>query len=210
MAPVSAREESIRTAVHRRLLGSEGAEQLVGAPIDDVRARVENLVAAEDPLLTQDRREVLVTDLMDTVRGLGALEPLLADPTIDEIMVNGAGRCYVERAGVVEPVALPIDDDGIVRLVERVLAPLGLRLDRSSPMVEARLADGSRLHAVIPPLAIDGPCLTIRRFAARRVGLAGFGVEPVAADAVRDLIGAGVNVLISGGTGSGKTTLLNA
>lgn len=197
-------------AVHRRLLASDGADQLVGAPVGDLRARVEHLVAAEDPLLRRDRREALVGDLLDTVRGLGVLEPLLADPTIDEIMVNGAGRCFVERAGVVEPVRLPIDDAGIVRLVERVLAPLGLRLDRSSPMVEARLADGSRLHAVIPPLAIDGPCVTIRRFASRRVGLADFGIEPPAIDAISRVIDAGVNVLISGGTGSGKTTLLNA
>ncbi len=208
--PVVDREDAIRLAVHKRLLVTEGAELLVEAPLGDVRARVESLVAAEDPLLAKPRRDALVAELLDTVRGLGVLEPLLADPTVDEIMVNGAGRCFVERAGVVEAVRLPVDDAGIVRLVERVLAPLGLRLDRSSPMVEARLADGSRLHAIIPPLAIDGPCVTIRRFAARRVELAGFGVDPPVVDAVARLIDAGVNVLISGGTGSGKTTLLNA
>ena len=138
------------------------------------------------------------------------LEPLLADPTIDEIMINGAGRCFVERDGALHSVQLPIDDDGIVRLVDRILAPLGLRLDRSSPMVEARLADGSRLHAVIPPLAIDGPCVTIRRFGARILGVDAFGAGPEALDALRAMIESGVNVLISGGTGSGKTTLLNA
>jgi pilus assembly protein CpaF len=204
------REQAVRHAVHRRLVAADGAELLVGASAHDVRARVEGLVAAEDPLLAVDRREVVVTDLLNTVMGLGALEPLLADPTIDEIMVNGSGRCFVERAGVLEPVPLLLDDDGIVRLVDRVLAPLGLRLDRSSPMVEARLADGSRLHAVIPPLAIDGPCVTIRRFGTRRLGLDAFGADGHACDAMRELIESGVNLLISGGTGSGKTTLLNA
>jgi pilus assembly protein CpaF len=204
------REQAVRHAVHRRLVAADGAELLVGASAHDVRARVEGLVAAEDPLLAVDRREVVVTDLLNTVMGLGALEPLLADPTIDEIMVNGSGRCFVERYGVLEPVPLLLDDDGIVRLVDRVLAPLGLRLDRSSPMVEARLADGSRLHAVIPPLAIDGPCVTIRRFGTRRLGLDAFGADGHACDAMRELIESGVNLLISGGTGSGKTTLLNA
>ena len=204
------REQAVRVAVHRRLVAADGAELLVGASAHDVRARVEGLVVAEDPLLAVDRRALLVADLLNTVMGLGALEPLLADPTIDEIMLNGAGRCFVERAGVIEPMPLLLDNEGIVRLVDRVLAPLGLRLDRSSPMVEARLADGSRLHAVIPPLAIDGPCVTIRRFGTRGIGLDAFGVDEGARDAMRDLILSGVNMLISGGTGSGKTTLLNA
>jgi len=204
------REHAIRAAVHRRLIAAEGAEGLVGAAAHEVRARVEGLVNAEDPLLTVDRREVLVAELMNTVLGLGALEPLLADPTVDEIMLNGAGRCFVERDGALHRVPLSIDDDGIVRLVDRILAPLGLRLDRASPMVEARLADGSRLHAVIPPLAIDGPCVTIRRFAAHALGLDAFGVGLDASNALQSMIESGMNVLISGGTGSGKTTLLNA
>ena len=212
MTPVGLadRERAIRVAVHRRLVAADGAELLVGAAAPEVRTRVEGLVAAEDPLLAVDRREVLVAELLNIVMGLGPLEPLLADPTIDEIMVNGSGRCFVERAGFITAVPFPLDDEGIIRLVDRVLAPLGLRLDRSSPMVEARLADGSRLHAVIPPLAIDGPCVTIRRFGARRLGLDAFGADAFGIDAIRDLIESGVNVLISGGTGSGKTTLLNA
>ena len=204
------REHAIRAAVHRQLIAAEGAHGLVGAAAHEVRARVEGLVNAEDPLLTVDRRKVVVAEVMNTVLGLGPLEPLLADPNIDEIMINGSGRCFVERDGVLQSVPLAIDDDGIVRLVDRILAPLGLRLDRSSPMVEARLADGSRLHAVIPPLAIDGPCVTIRRFGARILGVEAFGAGPEALDALRAMIESGVNVLISGGTGSGKTTLLNA
>ena len=204
------RERAVRTAVHRRLVASDGAEALVRASSHEMRDRIANLVAIEDPLLAVDRRELVVAEVLNDVMGLGVLEPLLADPTVDEIMVNGAGRCYVERAGVLEAVVLPIDDDGIVRLVDRILAPLALRLDRASPMVEARLADGSRLHAVIPPLAIDGPCVTIRRFGTRRLDVDAFGADVEAARALAALIRSGVNVVISGGTGSGKTTLLNA
>jgi pilus assembly protein CpaF len=116
----------------------------------------------------------------------------------------------VERAGSLHAVPLALDDAGVLRLAERILAPLGLRLDRAAAMVDARLADGSRLHAVIPPLAIDGPCLTIRRFGARGLDLDAFGLESDAADLIRVLVARGANIVISGGTGSGKTTLLNA
>jgi pilus assembly protein CpaF len=203
-------DRTLCTAVHRRLLASEGAESLVDAPAALVRDRIAGLLALEDPLLGTDRRERLVRVIFDDVVGLGALEPLLLDPTVDEIMVNGAGRCYVERAGVLQSVPLALDDDGILRLVQRILAPLGLRLDRAAPMVDARLADGSRLHAVIPPLAVDGPCLTIRRFGARQLDLAAFGLDDRSAAFVEALVARGANVVISGGTGSGKTTLLNA
>lgn len=204
------RDRALCGAVHRRLLASERAETLVDAPADVVRDRIGALLTLEDPLLGGDRRDRLVALLFDDVVGLGALEPLLVDPTVDEIMVNGPGRCYVERAGVLHPVPLALDADGIVRLVQRILAPLGLRLDRAAPMVDARLADGSRLHAVIPPLAVDGPCLTIRRFGARRLGLDAFGLGDEAAAALHALVDRGANVVIAGGTGSGKTTLLNA
>ncbi len=204
------RDRALCSAVHRRLLASERAETLVDAPADVVRDRIGALLTLEDPLLGGDRRDRLVSLLFDDVVGLGALEPLLVDPTVDEIMVNGPGRCYVERAGVLHPVPLALDADGIVRLVQRILAPLGLRLDRAAPMVDARLADGSRLHAVIPPLAVDGPCLTIRRFGARRLGLDAFGLEDEAAAVLHTLVDRGANVVIAGGTGSGKTTLLNA
>ncbi len=201
---------SIRAAVHRRLVESDGAEALLLVPAPEVRRRIANLVAAEHPLLALDRRDQLVGEVLNDVVGLGPLEPLLADPAIDEIMINGGGRCFVERAGVLEAIDLQIRDDEVLRLVDRILAPLSLRLDRSSPLVEARLADGSRLHAVIPPLAIDGPCLTIRRFGARRVHVEDFGVGDAGVALLRDVIADGANVVISGGTGSGKTTLLNA
>jgi pilus assembly protein CpaF len=210
-APARAdRDAALCATVHRQLLASDGAEALVGSAPEELRARIAALLVLEDPLLDGERRDRLVAAVVDDVVGLGALEPLLLDPTIDEIMVNGSGRCFVERAGVIEAVPLQLDDVGILRLAQRILAPLALRLDRSSPMVDARLPDGSRLHAVIPPLAIDGPCLTIRRFGAKPMGLDAFGVTGETERVLRQLLADGANVVISGGTGSGKTTLLNA
>ncbi len=203
-------DATLRASVHRRLLASDGAEALVDATPSELRARIAALVVLEDPLLGIERRERIVAAVFDDVVGLGALEPLLLDPTVDEIMVNGAGRCFVERFGAIEAVPLALDDAAIIRLAQRILAPLALRLDRSAPMVDARLPDGSRLHAVIPPLAIDGPCLTIRRFGARRLGLDAFGVVGDAELLLRQTLADGANIVISGGTGSGKTTLLNA
>ncbi len=203
--------QELKQRVHARLLRSPELTELDGpgrAPA--VRARLAELLRDEEPLLPAARFERLLAELTDEVAGLGPLEPLLAAPDVSEVMVNGPGRAYVERRGRLEAVAFPLDAAGIIRLVERVVAPLGLRLDRSSPMVDARLPDGSRLHAVIPPLAIDGPCVTIRRFGARPVPLVAFGLDETAAEFLRWCVVAGWNVLVSGGTSAGKTTLLNA
>jgi pilus assembly protein CpaF len=200
----------LKQRVHARLLRSPELVELEGpgrAPA--VRARLAELLRDEEPLLPSARFERLLAELTDEVAGLGPLEPLLAEPDVTEVMLNGPGRSYVERRGRLEPVTVPLDDAGIVRLVERIIAPLGLRLDRSSPMVDARLPDGSRLHAVIPPLAIDGPCVTIRRFGARPVPLEAFGLDGSAAAFLHWCVVAGANVLVSGGTSTGKTTLLN-
>jgi pilus assembly protein CpaF len=137
------------------------------------------------------------------------LEGLLADPEVSEILLNGGGQCFVERAGRLEPVAVDLDESGVRRTVERIIAPLGLRLDRASPMVDARLPDGSRLHAIVPPVAVDGTCVAIRRFGPRRRALGDFGLEPAGIGLLRWSIAAGWNLLLSGGTGAGKTTLLN-
>ena len=136
------------------------------------------------------------------------LEALFADPDVSEILLNGGGGAFVERAGRLEAVTVDLDENGVRRAVERIIAPLGLRLDRSSPMVDARLPDGSRLHAVLPPIAVDGTCVAIRRFGGRR-DLTDFGLGAVAVDLLRWVIAAGWNLLLSGGTGAGKTTLLN-
>ena len=137
------------------------------------------------------------------------LERLLADPEVSEILLNGGGRAFVERRGRLEPVCVDLDENGVRRVVERIIAPLGLRLDRSSPMVDARLTDGSRLHAILPPVAVDGTCVAIRRFGAGRRGLGDFALTPPGIGLVRWAITAGWNMLLSGGTGAGKTTLLN-
>jgi pilus assembly protein CpaF len=201
---------AIRRRVHERLAGSDAVERLVGAPVGELRLRLGDLLHEVEPLLAVERHERLLRELTDEVAGLGALEPLLADPSVTEVMVNGRGGCFVERAGQLEQVALALDEDTVLRIVERVLAPLGLRLDRASPMVDARLPDGSRIHAVIPPLAIDGPCVTIRRFGARRIPLADFGAGGDGAAFLGGAVAGGWNLLVSGGTSSGKTTLLNA
>ncbi|HYV59085.1 MAG TPA: CpaF family protein [Acidimicrobiia bacterium] len=208
---------ALKQRVHRRLVAAGGLDALdhldehdrVGRALA-VRTRLAELLRDEAPLLTPARFEHLLRDLTDEVSGLGPLEPLLADPEVSEVMLNGPGKAYVERAGRLEPVSLDLDAAGIVRLVERVVAPLGLRLDRASPMVDARLTDGSRLHALIPPLALDGPCVTIRRFRPRPVHLDAFGAGGAPGEFLCWAVTAGWNVLLSGGTSAGKTTLLNS
>jgi pilus assembly protein CpaF len=175
------------------------------------RDDVAGVVANAWPLLAADESSRLVATVLAEVAGLGPLEPLLADEAVTDIVVNGPGVVWVERAGRLRPtdVVLPRPDD-IVRLVERVVAPLGLRLDRSVPYVDARLPDGSRLHAVVPPVAVDGPCLAIRRFRARAVALDEIVPSPLTRRRLVEAVRARRTIVISGGTGAGKTTLLNA
>ena len=209
--PVAKADAALKQRVHRRLVGEGAAvDDVAGLSRGALRVRLGDLLRDEEPLLATTRLERLVAELADEVAGLGPLEPLLADPGVTEVMVNGPGRAYVERHGELLPVALDLEAPAIVRLVERIVAPLGLRIDRASPMVDARLPDGSRLHAVIPPLAIDGPCVTIRRFGARAVPLDDFGVGAAVAAMLGWAVAAGWNLLVSGGTSAGKTTLLNA
>ncbi len=198
----------LREALHRRLLAAPFDPATVGPA--ELRARLASLLHDEAPLVTDVTAARVLDDLVAEVDGLGALQSLVADPTITEIMVNGPDRVFVERGGRIEAVDCEIDGDAIVRIVERVIAPLGLRLDRASPMVDARLADGSRLHAVLPPLAPDGPCLTIRRFAVRSLTLADFGLGSTAVAFLAAMVRAGWNILVSGATSSGKTTCANA
>jgi pilus assembly protein CpaF len=190
-----------KARIHARLLADGGA-----GPVAD---RVAALVDEEVPLLGAPLRRRLVAGVLADVCGLGALEPLLGDPEVTEIMVNGPGRVWIERQGALERVPVDLDTAAIEHLIEKVVAPLGLRVDRSSPLVDARLPDGSRVNAVVPPLAVDGPCLTVRRFGARAVPLAAFCPAEVV-DLLAGAVRARRNIVVSGGTGAGKTTLLNA
>lgn len=187
--------------VHRRLVDD-------GSP-DVARVRIEALVRATAPLLAGPQADAVVDGVLARVRGLGPLEPLLGDPEVSEVMVNGDGRVWIERDGGLERTPVWLGPDAVLHLIERILAPLGRRIDRTSPVVDARLPDGSRVHAVISPVAVDGPCLTVRRFAARAVPLEAFASDEVVA-LLRDAVHQRRNVLVSGGTGAGKTTLLNA
>lgn len=199
---------SLRATLHRRLLAAPFDPSSLGR--QELRAQLAVMLRDEAPLLAAATADVVLDELVDDVGGLGPLEPLLADPDVTEIMVNGPGRVYVEREGRIDRVACTLDAPTIVRLVERVIAPLGLRLDRASPMVDARLPDGARLHAVLPPLAPDGPCLTIRRFGARAVPLDAFGLDPAGCAFLHAMVRAGWNIVVSGATSAGKTTCCNA
>ncbi|HEX5928697.1 MAG TPA: CpaF family protein [Solirubrobacterales bacterium] len=180
-----------------------------------LEAAVRGLVGERAALLGAADREALVARIVRDSVGLGPLEDLLADPSVEEVMVNGPGVVYVERGGRLEPTGVAFGDEEELRnAIERILAPLGRRVDELSPMVDARLADGSRVNVVVPPLAIDGPLVSIRRFGARRPGpeeLVALGTLSAGQRAVlAAAVGARRSVLVSGGTGSGKTTLLNA
>lgn len=201
-------DRAIKAAIHARLARRADVAELVDTP--PASRELASLIHAEAPLLSGAVVDRLVRELSDELAGFGPLEPVLADGEVTEIMLNGPGRAYVERRGRLEELDLHLDAVDIVRVVERVIAPLGLRLDRAAPIVDARLPDGSRLHAVIPPLALDGPCVTIRRFGARLLALDDFGVPADAAAFLGWAVMAGWNLLVTGGTGSGKTTLLNA
>jgi pilus assembly protein CpaF len=185
------------------------------APGEELGEHVRALVEEEAALLgSEDRKALVARVLRDTV-GLGPLEDLLADPAVEEVMVNGPHQVYVERGGRIEAVEAGFADEEELRnAIERILAPLGRRIDELSPMVDARLADGSRVNAVIPPLAIDGPALSIRRFGAHRPGPRELVALGTLAEPQLELLGKAVgdrrSILVSGGTGSGKTTLLNA
>jgi pilus assembly protein CpaF len=166
---------------------------------------IKKLAPLSTPVLQKDLRNRVVANL----GGFGVLDPLLHDPSVTELMVVN-GKVWIERAGTVTPVAgIHIDEPQLLRIVERIIAPLGLQLNRAFPMVDARLPDGSRLNAIIPPLAIDGPAITIRRFAAQSIDLSRFTSNGGILDAVVEAVITNKNIVVSGSTGSGKTTLLN-
>jgi pilus assembly protein CpaF len=180
----------------------------------DVAAATRKILEGEKVLLTLEERDRLVREIQDEVFGLGPLEPLLADPTISDILVNGPEQIYVERRGRLQPTVARFKDDAhLMRIIEKIVSAVGRRVDETTPMVDARLADGSRVNAVIPPLALDGPSVSIRRFGSEPLGEADLidagSATPELLELLRAIVQCRLNVLISGGTGAGKTTLLN-
>ena len=204
--------EELAHSLRRRLV--ERARDGAGGS-GGVEAQAARLVADEAAALDPATREVLTARIVRLATGLGPLEPLLADPSVDEVMVNGPAGVWVERRGLVEraPVEFGSEAD-LMHAIERVLAPLGRRVDEASPMCDARLPDGSRVNVVVPPLAVDGPCMTIRRFRPHGFSLDDLvanGTMPLAvSEFLADCVRCRASVLVSGGTGSGKTTTLNA
>ena len=215
---VRAQYIQLKGNVHRKLLNRLNLEAL--ASVDRTRAESEirtllfELLAEESVPLSMAEREQILCDVIDEVFGLGPLEPLLRDPEVNDILVNTHRQVYVERAGILERVAASFQDDRhLMRVIDRIVSAVGRRVDDSSPMVDARLADGSRVNAIIPPLAVDGPLLSIRRFPKERLKaddlISYRALTRPMLDFLSHCVRARLNCLISGGTGAGKTTLLN-
>jgi len=210
--------QQVKADLHRKILDRLDLEKLGRTPSDAARDEVllliRNTVNSEAVPLSFAERERLSREILDEIFGLGPLEPLLKDPTVSDILVNRFDRVYVERAGKLEPTGLSFKDDShLMQIIDRIVSRVGRRVDESSPMVDARLPDGSRVNAIIPPLAIDGPCLSIRRFGRDPITARNMIENKTLTEPMLELLSAMVkgrlNLLISGGTGAGKTTLLN-
>ncbi len=210
--------QQVKADLHRKILDRLDLEKLGRTPSaaarEEVLLLIRNTVNSEAVPLSFAERERLAREILDEIFGLGPLEPLLKDPTISDILVNRYNKVYVERAGKLEPTGLSFKDDAhLMQIIDRIVSRVGRRVDESSPMVDARLADGSRVNAIIPPLAIDGPCLSIRRFGRDPVTARLMIENKTLTEPMLELLSAMVkgrlNFMISGGTGAGKTTLLN-
>jgi pilus assembly protein CpaF len=218
--PSSARADltAVKAAIHRKLIQKLNLERLAGVKREDVRREVgiilEEIVVGDATPMNLQERESISQEVLDEVFGLGPIETLLADPSISDILVNAYDKVYVERKGLLEATPVKFRDDAhLVSIIDRIVSAVGRRVDESSPMVDARLPDGSRVNAIIPPLAVDGPCLSIRKFAREPLTaedlIAGNAFTPAMLELMQGCVRARLNVLISGGTGAGKTTLLN-
>lgn len=210
--------QELKTTLHRELLSRVDLEKLIS--LEDVKARMQvqdiihELIGTLDVPLSASERERLAREVLHEVFGLGPLEPLLQDPTINDILVNSHRNVYVERAGVLEKTSVIFKDDAHLRhIIDKIVSNVGRRVDESSPMCDARLPDGSRVNAILPPLAVDGPVLSIRRFGKIPVGveqlIANQTVTAPILDVLKGAVRAKLNMVVSGGTGAGKTTLLN-
>jgi pilus assembly protein CpaF len=209
----------LKVALHQQLLDlinlqalEQMSRQQIEAEVGDI---VYELLAKQNHALNNAERKALVSDVLDELLGLGPIEPLLKDPTITDILINGSSQVFVERYGVLETTQVRFKDEKhLYRIIQKIVSAVGRRIDESSPMVDARLADGSRVNAIVPPLAIDGASMSIRKFSRTPISmdrLVEIGSVPApVAEVLKAVVKARRNVLISGGTGSGKTTMLNA
>ena len=216
--PGSQQAAALKARLHRDILTQVDLRTMETLPPERLRAELksiaERLLDESHAAVSEADRHSIVEALQNEMLGLGPIEPLLADPGISDILVNGAACVYVERQGRLERTPVRFDDDQhLLRVIDKIVSRIGRRIDESSPMVDARLPDGSRVNAIVPPLALDGPVLSIRRFAVVPYGmddLIRFGtLTQSMADLLSGLVRGKANLLISGGTGSGKTTLLN-
>ena len=217
--PLNPEYQELKFTLHRKLLDKINLEAL--ASIDNLKLRAEvrsalmSLLDGEQTLLSSLERQQIAEEVLDEVFGLGPLEPLLQDPSISDILVNTPRQVYVERRGQLELTNVKFKDDShLLRIIDKIVSQVGRRVDESSPMVDARLSDGSRVNAIIPPLAVDGPLLSIRRFGTDKLMPADLVARGSMTQGMLELLEAAVksrlNIIISGGTGSGKTTMLNA
>ncbi len=210
--------EELKRLIHGKLVDKLDLSKVTDLAGDTIRREirlvVERLCDTENPLLNRMERERLIDEVLDETFGLGPLEMLLKDPTISDILINGPHKIYVERRGKLEKTDVKFRDNAhLLQIIDRIVSKVGRRVDETSPMVDARLQDGSRVNAIIPPLALDGPCMSIRRFGANPLKLEDLlnfkSFTPEIAMLMEAAIKARLNIVISGGTGCGKTTLLN-
>ena len=210
--------QELKTGIHRDLLNKVDLEKVATVRDDRTRRQVfgviQDLVSNLKTPLSGPEKERLSLEVLDEVFGLGPLEPLLQDPTISDILVNGAKEVYVERGGMLEETKIMFKDDAhLMHIIDKIVSAIGRRVDESSPMVDARLADGSRVNVIIPPLAIDGPHLSIRRFGHIPISeddlLANQTLTKPMLELLKAAVASRLNIVISGGTGAGKTTFLN-
>lgn len=210
--------QDLRLRIHRRLIDTLDLTKLSNLEMERVRVEIrrilEDMVAAEAIPVSRADRDRLVMEVQHEVFGLGPLETLMKDPEISDILVNSSSQIFVERYGKLEKTDVRFRDDShLMQIIERIVTRVGRRVDESSPMVDARLGDGSRVNAIIPPLALDGPVLSIRRFGAERLTVNDLiqfnSIPPQIAEVAAACVKSRLNMLVSGGTGAGKTTLLN-
>jgi pilus assembly protein CpaF len=208
----------LKSTIHRKLIQKLNLDRLTSMDREMVKGElseiIETLVVDEGTPMTLQEKERLSNDVLDEVFGLGPLEPLLKDPSISDILVNTHSQVYIERKGLLEKASAEFRDDAhLMSIIDRIVSAVGRRVDESSPMVDARLADGSRVNVIIPPLAIDGPSVSIRRFGTDPLTadnlLENTTMTPEMLDLLHGCVRSRLNILISGGTGAGKTTLLN-